>query len=949
MKKLIFISCMLLLSACQHINYNQHHKVNDIDSQSTDGLNIPYEQMTLNNGLSVIFHIDRSDPVVAVALTAHVGSAREEAGLTGFAHLFEHLLFLESENLGKGGLDQMSARIGGSGANGSTSRDATNYFQTVPNDALEKMIWAEADKLGYFINTVTEPVLAKEKEVVKNEKRQSIDNRPYGHTQYVIGKNLYPESHPYNWQVIGSLQDLQNATLADVKAFFRKWYTPNNVTLVIAGDFDIAEAKRWVHKYFDEIERGQEVSRQAKQPVTLQATKNLYYEDNFAQVPELTYVWPTVPKYHPDSYALSVLGQYLSVGKLAPLNRILIDDKKLTSDVQMYQYHSELSGETGLVVRAYDQVKLEDVADAIDLAFGKFEQKGIPLSDLNRIKASQETNFYNSIGSVLGKAFQLAEYEIFVDDPGFVNQDIQRILNVSPEQVMQVYHKYIKDKRLIKTSFVPKGQKHLALTGSKLATVQEEQIVSNKEDTFDPSITATYERTPSSFDRSVEPEYGPSPQLKIPQIWNNELSSGIKLIGIENDEVPLVRARLRIKGGLLNETKDKIGVSHLLAQLMTKGTKNKTPAEFEYAIDNLGASLSVNAAEDGVYISVNTLSKNYPQVMALVSEMLLEPRWDQTELDLLKQQTLTQIQQQLANPSSIANLQFDRLVYGEEHIYAYNQLGTEQTVQAIGMTDLKNYYDQFIAPNVSSFSVVGAISQQQVVDSLHVLNQQWAKRAIVFKTMPEMKPLDKPQVYFYDFPDAKQSQLRFGYQAMKFTDQDFYPANVMNYRLGGGGFASQLTQQLRETKGYTYGIGSSFSGSDIAGPFTIASGVRSNVTYESVALIIDILKNYGKNFNADDLSVSQGYLIKSNARRFETLGAKLAMINNIDQFDLPDDYMSMREQIVRSMTVNDIKKLADKYVNPQRMNYLIVGDAKTQLKRLEQLGLGPVILLNNQQ
>jgi zinc protease len=243
---------------------NAFNKQSINKSSANSAINIEYNKFVLDNGLEVVFHVDRSDPVVAVALTAHVGSARENQSRTGFAHLFEHLLFLESENLGKGGLDKMSARIGGSGANGSTSRDRTNYFQTVPNNALEKMIWAEADKLGFFINTVTEEVLAKEKQVVKNEKRQSNDNRPYGHTQYVIDKNLYPEGHPYNWQVIGSLIDLQNSTLQDVKDFFKSWYVPNNVTLVIAGDFDEAEATAWVHKYFDEIEAGEKNSTFSK-------------------------------------------------------------------------------------------------------------------------------------------------------------------------------------------------------------------------------------------------------------------------------------------------------------------------------------------------------------------------------------------------------------------------------------------------------------------------------------------------------------------------------------------------------------------------------------------------------------------------------------------------------------------------------------------------------------
>lgn len=296
-------------------------------SQQETEFSVDYEKFTLDNGLEVIFHKDDSDPVTAVALTFHVGSAREIEGRTGFAHLFEHLLFLESENLGKGGLDQMSSRIGGSGANGSTSRDRTNYFQTVPNDALEKMIWAEADKMGYFINTVTEAVLAKEKQVVKNEKRQGVDNQPYGHANYVIGKNLYSEDHPYSWQVIGSLEDLQNATLQDVKDFYNRWYVPNNATLVIAGDFDSEQAKEWVHKYFDEIPRGEEIEPLADQPSSLDQTKKLFYEDNFARLPELRMVWPGVDMYHEDAYALDILTQLLSDGKKAPLYQVLVEEK----------------------------------------------------------------------------------------------------------------------------------------------------------------------------------------------------------------------------------------------------------------------------------------------------------------------------------------------------------------------------------------------------------------------------------------------------------------------------------------------------------------------------------------------------------------------------------------------------------------------------------------------
>ena len=363
----------------------------------TDEFKVNFEKFTLDNGMEVIFHVDNSDPVTAVALTIHVGSAREKKGRTGFAHLFEHLLFLESENLGKGGLDKMSARIGGSGANGSTSRDRTNYFQTVPNDALEKMIWAEADKLGYFINTVTEEVLAKEKQVVKNEKRQGVDNRPYGHTSYVIDKNLYPEDFPYNWQVIGSLEDLQNATLEDVKEFYRKWYVPNNATLVIAGDFDPKQAKEWVKKYFDEIPRGEEILPLEEDKNVLTETKKLYYEDNFARLPELNIAWPSVPQYEKDSYALDVLAELLAGNKTSPFYKILIEDKKLTSRVNTWNQTSELAGSFRLSIRAFAGIKLEDVKTAIDEGFQKFETDGISDADLNRIKAGQETSYYRSL------------------------------------------------------------------------------------------------------------------------------------------------------------------------------------------------------------------------------------------------------------------------------------------------------------------------------------------------------------------------------------------------------------------------------------------------------------------------------------------------------------------------------------------------------------------------
>ena len=908
---------------------------------------VDFEKFTLDNGLEVVFHIDRSDPITAVAMTFHVGSAREKAGRTGFAHLFEHLLFLESENLGKGGLDKLSAKVGGSGANGSTSTDRTNYFQTVPNDALEKMLWADADKLGFFINTVTDPVLAKEKQVVKNEKRQGVDNRPYGHTSYVIDKNMYSEDHPYNWQVIGSLEDLQQATLEDVKAFYNTWYVPNNATLVVAGDFDVAQAKGWVEKYFGEIPRGEDITPLEIRAAQLTETKKLYHEDNFARLPALTMAWPTVPRYHADSYALDMLAQLLSDGKKAPFNHVLIEDKKLTSSVGMFGSHSELAGEFWLRVTAFENENLNDVQAAIDEAFAVFEQEGFSEKDLNRIKAGQETQYYRGLASVLGKAFQLAQYNIFADDPGFINQDVQHILAVTKEDVLRVYEQYIKEKNYVATSFVPRGQPELILDGSYIADVVEERVIQGAEEEFILGDDGAYERTPSRFDRTIEPPYGAASQASVPAVWEQQLTNGMRVSGIENNELPVVQFNLILKGGLLLDDPDKVGVANLVAQLMTKGTKNKTTEALEEAIDELGATINVRAGREAITISGNSLARNYNQTMALVNEIILEPRWDEEEFDLAKQATLNRIIGQQADPNRIAANAYNILLYGREHILSNNSMGSQASVGSITLDDLKAYYASYFSPPVARFHVVGAISEADVAQSLDALNARWAARDVVFSEYTLAEVPQQAQVYFYDVPNAKQSVLRFGYRALAATDEDYYPASVTNYILGGGGFASRLTQQLREGKGYTYGIGSSFSGTDIPGPFTIGSGVRSNVTYESAALVKDIIANYGSTFTEHDLEVTKSFLLKSNARAFETTNSKLNMLANISAYHWPHDYVKRREEIVRTMTVEQIRALAAQYLDPDKMIYLVVGDAATQLERLKQLGFGDPVLLND--
>jgi len=932
---------------------------------------IDYEHYELDNGLDVILHVDRSDPVAAVAMTFHVGSAREIEGRTGFAHLFEHLFFLDSENLGPGGLDRLMTRIG-SATNGSTSRDRTNYFEVVPVDGLEKALWAEADKLGFFINTVTESVVAKEKQVVKNEKRQSVDNRPYGHTNFVIDQALYPEGHPYRWQVIGSLQDLDAATLADAREFHARWYGPGNATLVVAGDIAKGQTRAWIHKYFGEIPARETPPAPEPPPVELAETRLLFHEDNFARLPRLTLAWPTVPLYHPDAYPLAALAALLADGKSTPLYKVLVEEEELAPDVSAFNFSQELAGRFTVQVGAFAGTDLDDVRAAVESAFARFEQEGVPEAELQRVKASTESAFHRGLSSVLGKAFQLARYAIFAEDAGFAEEDLRRTLAVTEADVMRVYQAYLADHPYVATSFVPRGEAGLAVEGSERAAVVEEPIVQGAEAEF--TVARGEERTPQgAFDRSVEPPIGYSPGLSAPEVWiatvptagspteddatdNTAPTSDaapaaaapaaqFRAYGIEDREVPVAEFELRFRGGMMLDEPSRIGIANLLAETMLEGTANRTPEDLEQAMALLGASINVSAGPRDLTLSGSVLARNYAETIALVEEILLEPRFDSARFALAKQRVENGIRRQAANPNAVAAWAFNRLVYGD-HVLAENPSGTLESVAAVTLNDLRDYRARALVPGAAAFHVAGAVSQEEALEPLERLASRWAYAPAPEYPQPPAWSPERAGLYFIDVPGAAQSVLAVGRLALAQTDTVFYPATVMNFRLGGGGFASELTLELREGKGYTYGIGSGFQGSDVPGPFVVRSAVRSNVTLESLALIKDIVERHGPQFDEEDLEITKGFLLRANAGAFETLRAKLGILRAVSAYGFEPDYVLQREQIVRDMTVDRIRELASHHLDTNDMIWLVVGDAATQRARLRALGLGTAIALD---
>ncbi|HPS61658.1 MAG TPA: pitrilysin family protein [Bacteroidales bacterium] len=912
----------------------------------SDRLKIEYEKYVMPNGLQVILHTDHSDPMISYAIMYHVGSSRELPGKTGFAHLFEHLLFGGSENVPRGKFDQIIEGLGGTN-NGFTNRDVTTYFEMFPRNALEKILWLESDRMGFFINSVNRKMMAIQQNVVQNEKRQGEDNSPYGFTDYVISKNLYPEGHPYSWEVIGEMDDLTNASLDDVKEYYNHFYGPNNATLVLAGDFNADSVKRLIDKYFGEIKSHGEVATRTAMVPTLEKTVKLYHEDNFASVPELTLVWPVPQSYQKDAYALDFLASILADGKKAPLYKVLVKEKGLTSQVDAWNSTGELAGEFTIKARANEGKTLKELEEAVNEGFARFEKEGITEKDIERVKASSERDFYNRIESVFYKSLQLAFYNTFLNDPGYIEKDIENIKAVTLADVKRVYEKYIKGRPHVVTSFVPKGKPGMMADQSMPAGVKEEDIHSASQVKIDSTVAEKMVKTPSALDRTLEPAAGPAPGVTVPTVWKATLANGIQVFGIENKEVPLVEVSLVMNGGI---SQDKIalpGVAGLVAAVLPQGTKNKTPEELEEEIKLLGSAIEVDASREEITVSASSLSRNFAKTLGLIREFMLEPRWDSAEFSMARIRAKNELIQSQADPRSVARLEFNSLLYGKDHIFGYHSKGTLASVDRITVEDLKQYYADNFSPSECRIHIAGNVTKEQALEALKPLETGW-KAKEVKKTAYVIPPNpEKAQICFVDIPGSRQSVVYIGYLALTRNDPDFVKADFINYRLGGA-FTSIFNQILREEKGYTYGASSSFQEMKTRAPFVAASSVRSDATYETVKIFRDEMEKYRNGISEDDLRFTKNCMILSNALRFETNGSRAWMLATLSKYGFPDDYVKKEEEVISGMTVASHKEITDKYIVPDKMYYVVVGDAATQMKPLEKIGLGKPVAVKPQ-
>jgi zinc protease len=677
---------------------------------------------------------------------------------------------------------------------------------------------------------------------------------------------------------------------------------------------------------------------------SLEKTVKLYHEDNFANVPEINLVWPVVQQYNKDAYALDFLAKILADGKKAPLYKVLVKEKNLTSRATAFNNSKELAGEFTITIRANEGKTLKEIENAVSEAFDRFEKDGLTEKDIERVKASSEKNFYSGIESVFGKSLQLAFYNTYLNDPGYIEKDIENIKAVTLNDVKMVYEKYIKGKPHIVTSFVPKGKLESAAENSVPAGVKEENINEASQVEIAGTTEDKIVKTPSSIDRTLEPPASTPPEVNVPVIWKASLANGIQVYGIQNKELPLVEVNLSIDGGVLQDKVTLPGVASMVASVLPQGTKNKTPEELEEEIELLGSDINMYAGREELTISASSLSRNFDKTLALMKEILLEPRWDSTEFALAQTRTKNSIIQAEAQPRSVGSMLFNKLLYGTDNIFGYNIRGTRESIDKITMDDLKNYYNGNFSPTVTKIHVAGNVSKEQVLEGLKPLETEWKTKDVTMNNYAIPANPDKSQIYFADIPGSRQSVIYIGYLALTRDNPDYIKADFINYRLGGA-FTSILNQILREEKGFTYGASSYFQEMKVKAPFIASTSVRSDATFESVKIFKDEMEKYRNGISEDDLQFIKNCMILSNALRFETNGSLVVMLSTMSKYGLPDNYIKNDENVIKGMTVEEHKAITDKYIIPDKMYYVIVGDAATQLKRLDKIGFGKPILV----
>ena len=882
---------------------------------SAADVDIVYREFTLDNGLRLVVHEDNKAPIVAVNIWYHVGSRNEEPGKTGFAHLFEHLMFNGSENYNDEFFKPFE-RVGATNMNGTTWFDRTNYFENVPKTALDMALWMESDRMGHMLGAVTQERLDEQRGVVQNEKRQG-DNQPYGKTEYHILEGVFPAGHPYSWSTIGSMADLNAASLDDVHEWFRTHYGPNNAVIVIAGDVSADSVYEKVKTYFADIPPGPPGAKVESWTVRLEQDKREVMQDRVPQS-RLYKVWGGPRFSEEDADLLQLADAVLTAGKTSRLYNRLVYTDQIATDVSSFQFSGDIAGYYQITASAQPGSETGPVELAINEELERFLRDGPTKDELERAKTrlvSGVVRGLEQVGGFGGKSDILARNAVYAGDPGFYKVSLRRLESATPEAVRAAANRWLSA-----------GAYHLEVhpfPDLRAATV--------------------------GADRSQLPETTDFPEVEFTAFERDFLENGMELIVAERSAIPVVNLSLRFDAGYASDQFGEAGTSSLAMAMLDEGTNRRTALEISDEAARLGARIAAGSGIDSSVVSLNALKENLDDSLDLYSDIVLNPDFPERELDRLRKQRLAGIQQEKTQPVGMALRLFPRLLYGDNHAYSLplTGSGTEESVARITRDSLINYHQTWFRPNNATMIVVGDTTMGEIKPKLERLFRNWEAHDVPTKNIADVALRDREAVYIIDRPGAEQSVLLAANIAPRRGSGNEIAIESMNEIIGGS-FTSRINMNLCEDKSWAYGAFTLMLDTKGQRPFIAYAPVQTDKTMESMAELKRELVDYLGDQPADDDELDK---VKDNSTlslpgRWETASAVLQDIGQIVTYDLPDDYWNTYAQNVRDLSLDQVNEAAHDTIRPDNLVWVVVGDREQIESRIRELELGEITLLD---
>ncbi|MFT4604750.1 MAG: zinc protease [Rhodothermales bacterium] len=879
-------------------------------------IDIPFETFTLDNGLTVIVHEDRKAPIVAINLWYHVGSKNERPGITGFAHVFEHLMFNGSENFDDDYF-QVLEKVGATDLNGTTWFDRTNYFQNVPTSALDLGMWMESDRMGHLLGAITQEKLDEQRDVVQNEKRQG-ENEPYGLVSAMISENTYPEGHPYSWSTIGSMDDLGAASLDDVKEWFSTYYGAANAVLVLVGDLDVATAREKAERYFGDVDPGPPVAKQDVWIAKMTGEHRMILEDRVPQ--SRVYMRWNVPEWGNDeAWYLDMVSDVLARGKTSRFYKRLVYEDQIATDASAFLSPFEIGSQFGIQASARPGVDLAEVEMAVREELQRFLEEGPTEGELERVKAQIVNGFIRraeTIGGFGGKSDILAESHVYGGSPDAWAHRLRLVQAATADHLLSAARKWLTD-----GVFVLEVQPFPTLAAGE------------------------------GIDRSEMPIAGAPPAANFPQLQRATLSNGLKIVLAERHTAPIVNFNLLVDAGFAADQFGKPGTAQLAMGMLDEGTSSRTALGIAEEAAILGASIGAGSNLDMSSVSLSALRRNLHASLDLYADIVLNPSFPEVDFERLKQEQLVGIQREQTTPIQMALRVFPGLLYGDDHAYGlpFTGSGFTETVETITRTDLSDFHARWFRPNNATMVVSGDIGMDELVPLLESEFDDWSRGNTPTKNVAAVDFRNGGKVYLMDRPGSMQSVILAGHVAPPRGNPDELAIQTMNNVLGGA-FISRVNMNLREDKGWAYGASTLVIDAVGQRPFLVYAPVQTDKTAESMAEIISELEGVvgDRPIQAEEMAWSKDTQTLTLAGQWETIGAVGGSVSEIVRYGLPDDHYQGYADRINELSLDAVQNAAPMLVSPSNLVWIVVGDRAAIQPKMEELGFTNIIVVDSE-